>query len=138
MVVDINSLKVEQVISFETIAPSILQLKYDQVVFEGIVGWAAARSFGDIATLHRALYPSMNQTEVKDDYRSYRYILFQATSGPNANVTQTLGIPWIQLDTLVVSGNKDLSLIFPNITPENEQYLYQLLRANGFTNFQQG
>lgn len=138
MAVDIHSLKVEQVISFETIAPAILQLKYDQVIFEGIVGWGAARSFDDIASLHRALYPSMNQSEVKDDYRSYQYFLFQTTSGPKANVTQTLGIPWIQLDTLVVSGNKDLSLIFPNITPENEQYLYQLLRANGFTNFQQG
>lgn len=132
----INDLNTDDVISFETIAPSILQLKYTQVVFDGKTTWNAARAFDDIATLHRQLYPSMNQNEVKDDYRSYDYILFHTTSGPNAEITQTLGIPWIKSDSIVVSGNRDLKLIFPNITPVNEQYLYQLLRSNGFTNFQ--
>lgn len=120
------------VISFETIAPSILNLKYTQVKFAGLVSWAVARSFGDIASLHRSLYPSMNQTEVKDDYKSYSYLSFQNNSG----IIQVIGVPWIREDTLVVSGSENLNIIFPNISPDKKAYLFQLLKANGFSNFQ--
>lgn len=136
MATSINNLNVGDVISFETIAPAILNLKYDQVIFDGVVSWSAAKSFEDIASLHRSLYPSMNQSEVKDDYRSYSYFLFQTTTGPKANVPQALGIPWIKEDTLVISGAANINLLFPNITPDNQTYLFQLLKANGFTNFQ--
>lgn len=128
----ISSLNVGDVISFETIAPSILNLKFNQVKFDGIVSWAVARSFADIASLHRSLYPSMNQSEVKDDYRSYGYLTFQNDSG----VVQVLGVPWLRTDTLVVSGYEDLNINFPNISPDRKTYLFQLLRANGFSNFQ--
>lgn len=136
MAANINSLNVGDVISFETIAPAILNLKYDQVIFDGIVSWSVARSFADIASLHRSLYPSMNRSEAKDDYRSYSYFLFQTTTGVNANVPQVLGIPWIKEDTLVISGAANINLLFTNITPDNQTYLFQLLKANGFTNYQ--
>lgn len=132
----ISSLKVGDVISFETIAPGILPLKFNQVRFDGEVGWAVARSFGDIASLHRSLYPSMNQAEIKDDYRSYSYVLFVDAEGPNKGIPQVLGLPWIRADTVTVSGYEDLFMVFPNINPDRKQYLFQLLRANGFSNFQ--
>lgn len=128
----ISSLNVGDVISFETIAPSILNLKFSQVKFDGVVSWAVARSFADIASLHRSLYPSMKQSDVKDDYRSYGYLTFQNDSG----IVQVLGVPWIRADTLVVSGYEDLNISFPNIGPDRKEYLFQLLRANGFSNFQ--
>ena len=120
------------VISFETIAPSILNLKYIQVQFAGLVNWAVARSFDDIASLHRSLYPSMNQAEIKDDYKSYSYLTFQNSSGK----VHVIGVPWIREDTLVVSGSENLNLNFPNISIDKKIYLFQLLKANGFSNFQ--
>lgn len=123
-------------ISFETIAPSILNLLYSQVKFEGMVTYKVAQSFGDIASLHRALYPSMDQTEVVDDYRSYDYLSYSATSGPKAGIIQVLGLPWIREETLTVSGNENLSIVFPSISPDNKDYLFMLLRANGFSDFQ--
>lgn len=128
----VNQLNDGDVISFETIAPSILNLKYSQVVFTGLVSWAVARSFDDIASLHRSLYPSMNQAEVKDDYKSYSYLTFQNTSG----IVKVLGASWIREDTLVVSGSENLNVLFPNISPDQKAYLFQLLKANGFSNFQ--
>lgn len=133
----ISSLNVGEVISFETIAPAILQLKYDQVQFGGTVGWAVARYISpDIAALHRALYQSMDQNTVKDDYRSYDYITFQEPNSETPNLVKVLGIPWIQADTVEVSGHTDLSMIFPNLSPDRQQYLFQVLRANGYRNFQ--
>lgn len=132
----ISNLNVGEVISFETIAPSILQLKYSQIKFGGVVNWAVARSFSDIASLHRALYQSMDQNTVKDDYRSYDYVTFQDPNSDKPDLVLVLGIPWIQADTVEVSGHTDLSLIFPNMSPDRHQYLFQLLRANGFRNFQ--
>lgn len=134
--VPIANLVVGEVISFETIAPQILQLKYSQVKFGGIINWAVARSFADIASLHAALYQSMDQNTVKNDYRSYDYIAYQNPNSENPELTQVLGIPWIQADTVEVSGHTDLSLIFPNMSPDRQTYLFQLLRANGFRNFQ--
>ncbi len=133
-----NQLEVGNIISFETIAPSIINLKYTNVRFEGIVGWSIAKTMGDIFTLHNALYPSMDQATVKDDYRSYKYLLFIPTTGPNADIPQVLGLPWILEGSLEVAGQENLSLIFPSISPANREYLYQLLRANGFVNFQVG
>lgn len=132
----ISALNVGDVISFETIAPSILQLKFNQVKFTGVANWAVARSFADIASIHRTLYPSMDQNTVKDDYRSYNYLMFQDPNSEKPNVIQVLGIPWIREDTVEVSGFTDLSLIFPNLSPDRQTYLFQLLRANGFRNFQ--
>lgn len=132
----ISQLKVGDTISFETIAPSIINLSYSQVKYAGTVSWSVARSFDDIATLHRALYPSMDHAEVVDDYRSYDYIMFQTTTGPKTEVVQVLGVPWIKEDTLTVSGHQNLTLLFPSISPDNITYLYQLLKANGFSNYQ--
>ncbi len=134
--VPITSLVVGEIISFETIAPQILQLKYSQVKFGGIINWAVARSFADIASLHAALYQSMDQNTVKNDYRSYDYIAYQNPNSETPELTQVLGIPWIQADSVEVSGHTDLSLIFPNMSPDRQTYLFQLLRANGFRNFQ--
>lgn len=128
----VTQLNAGDIISFETIAPSILNLKYKQVKFAGLVNWAVARSFSDIASLHRSLYPSMSQSEVKDDYKSYSYLTFQNSSG----IVQVIGVPWIRQDTLVVSGSENLNVNFPNISPEKKEYLFQLLKANGFSNFQ--
>lgn len=132
----VNNLSVGETISFETIAPAILNLKYTQVEFQGLVGYSVAQGFEDIPTLHRALYPSMDQQEVRDDFRSYDYLMFTATTGPKAGRVQVLGVPWIREDTLVVAGQNNLTLLFPAITPEKKTYLFQLLKANGFTNYQ--
>lgn len=132
----LNEIKVGSTISFETIAPSIINHKYSRVRFDGIVPWSVARSFDDIATKHRALYPSMNHAEVADDYRSYNYFCFEVTTGPQAGVVQVMGVPWVVASSVVVDGSKDLSVLFPAITPEKEAYLFMLLRANGFINFQ--
>lgn len=131
-----NDINIGDTISFETVAPSTLQLKYTQVKFAGLTSAAVARGFDDVASLHRALYQSMDQSTVKDDFRSYDYVMFQDPNSENPEVVQVLGVPWIRADTLTVSGHQDLSLIFPSLSPDRQQYLFQVLRANGFRNFQ--
>lgn len=125
-----DDLQPGQIISFETIAPGILPRAYSSVNFGCVAEWWVAATVTDIATLHRQLYPSLMSLGVKDDYKSYNYILINTGGIPFA-----VGIPWIKSDSLVVSGSKDVTLVFPNITEDKKIFLKQVLAANGFNSF---
>lgn len=128
-----DTLNAGDVISFETVAPGILPQNYKGVRFEGgPVGWRIAKLNGDIASTHRRLYPTIRGNGVKDDYRSYNYIIINVN-----DELVPLGLPWIKEESLVLSGSKDETFVFSNLSADNKNYLIMLLKANGFTNFYQ-
>ncbi len=121
----IHDIQIGQRFSFEVYATAILGNGFKDVVLEAIFGSRQALQLGeDIVSLHRNVYTSL-PPGVPNDPTQYSYIRVQMPSGD----LQTIGIPWIRPDSIILASSAKLTLSFLDTSPIDRDRIMQALSA---------
>lgn len=117
-------------IGFDVYAPQILGNGYGNVKLLGIMDSESARvSTGtDLQARHTAVYPYLPTGSTPDNYQSYGYAVVQTQNGSRVAV----GLPWINMSTLVVIAVKSYRITVTDVRPDDATEMAKILVARGF------
>ena len=120
-----------KIISFDTRAPSVLGVSFNGVLCYGVVSYDIALPHGDLASLHRQVFPEIMQFGVRDDPRSYQYLLIRLANG----TVRPIGLPWINPETLVDTNITKTTVVIQDADTVTVERLARILGSLGVRQF---
>lgn len=121
-------LKFNSIVSFNVYAPTVLGSTYQDVKVKAMLDVGSASMLIDPVALHTNIYPSLPEG-TEDDPSGYQYVKVEH---PNGSVS-VIGLPWIDPDTIKVSGKGTLTVTIADIEPQDRDVVLRALASNGFT-----
>lgn len=87
-------------VSFDMNPLNTIIKRYNAVKVLSWMGYDVAIKFADVQALHEQ-YLASNPTLIPDNPRDYNYVLIQRTQTDGAVITEVLGDPWINSQTIL-------------------------------------
>jgi len=116
--------------NFNTLAPAILGSNVKNATVLGIIDYTTASNYITPETRHVDVYPYL-PTGTVNDPKKYTYILFKSES----NVKFVLGLPWIDLATVVQVVSLTINVTVNNASTGDANRIRDSLILLGFNSF---
>lgn len=121
-----DNFKIGSSYTFNIYPYSVLPSTFTNVTCTGIFSASTASKFLDIQAMHARVYPLLPKG-TPNSPTGYTYAQFELPSG----TTQILGIPWINMDTLVENTNTEIVVTISNKTVSDIPTIRDILLSNG-------
>lgn len=125
---NLSELRINDLVSFNTIAPAVLGAQFKNVRFLGSFGFEVAKAYPDNIILRARTISPILGNSVNKDYRTYTYYLFKDMN----EKTTVLAGEWIQTNTLTVTNTQKIIFTITNPTGTSMKELSDYLLLNGY------
>lgn len=115
------------VYNFSVHPSAILGSDFNNVTILGILDYETALQTVDIPAIHTSVFPYL-PSGIPDDPSQYDYVRIRTASG----VATIIGIPWIDLDTLVEVESRRATVVIEGVSNSDVERIRLALVSNGF------
>lgn len=119
---------IRSVYNFDVYPTPVLGNSFEKVTVMSIMDYTSAIREADIPAIHANVYPYIQSQGIADDPSSYDYLKILTADGQ----TTILGIPWINLSTVVEVESKTITVVIENATGADVTRIRDALTQNGF------
>ncbi|MNO19215.1 hypothetical protein D3C76_89430 [compost metagenome] len=120
---------VGKTVRFNTLAPSVLGAKRDNVTVKAVLDLDTARLLSDVRSKHAQVKPLI--PTLPEAAGAYSYVKLVYGNGE----VEVLGVPWIDNNTIEVITDRKLIITVDTVSDTTEQLVRQALLQNGISNF---
>ena len=126
-----NVFEVGKAYTFQVHPSNIIENVFDHVVCIANLSGNSAARYIDIEAMHAQVYPYL-PSGTPDSATMYNYAQFQLQDGSIV----TIGIPWVNIDTIEVSDSQMIVVRIRGVTVNKVNDIRSALIANGFDNLE--
>lgn len=121
--------ELKSVYNFDVYPSAILGTDFQNVTILAILDYETALQSVDLPALHVNVFPLL-PAGVPDDPSQYDYVKIKTSSGVNT----ILGIPWINLATLVLVVSRRMTVTIDGVSGDDVNRVQTCLAQNGYNN----
>lgn len=117
--------------NFETLAPAILGLRYENVLCEGEISYHLAITLGfNVQEQYRMIYPALPKGTI-DDPKHLRYYIFKGASHSQVLMCEQ----WINTSTIQTTDYLNCRIDIEKVQASDLQRLRDILAGSGYDKF---